>query len=84
MMRTVFCSLLAALMLAVPVARAQAETLADAFIAAYRNSNLLDQNRALLRATDEDVAIAVSDRLCCAGSLCAVRIYKPDRRAVGV
>ncbi len=39
---------------------AQAETLADALIAAYRNSNLLDQNAALLRVADEDVAIAVS------------------------
>jgi outer membrane protein len=39
---------------------ARAETLADAMIAAYRNSNLLDQNRAVLRAADEDVAIAVS------------------------
>jgi len=40
---------------------AQAETLSDALIAAYRNSNLLDQNRALLRAADEDVASAVAD-----------------------
>jgi outer membrane protein len=39
---------------------AGAETLADALVAAYRNSNLLDQNRAVLRAADEDVAIAVS------------------------
>ncbi|MGL6211708.1 MAG: TolC family outer membrane protein [Paracoccaceae bacterium] len=39
---------------------AQSETLADALIAAYRNSNLLDQNQAVLRAADEDVAIAVS------------------------
>lgn len=39
---------------------AGAETLADALIAAYRNSNLLDQNRAVLRAADEDVALAVS------------------------
>jgi outer membrane protein len=38
----------------------RAETLADALIAAYRNSNLLDQNRAVLRAADEDVAVAVS------------------------
>lgn len=37
-----------------------AETLADALISAYRNSNLLDQNRAVLRAADEDVAQAVS------------------------
>ncbi len=40
---------------------AQAETLADALIAAYKNSHLLDQNRALLRAADEDVASAVAD-----------------------
>jgi outer membrane protein len=39
---------------------AGAETLTDALIAAYRNSNLLDQNRAVLRAADEDVALAVS------------------------
>lgn len=35
--------------------RASAETLADVLVAAYRNSNLLEQNRALLRASDEDV-----------------------------
>jgi len=39
---------------------ARAETLADALISAYKNSNLLDQNRAVLRAADEDVADAVS------------------------
>lgn len=39
---------------------AMAESLADALISAYRNSNILDQNRAVLRAADEDVAIAVS------------------------
>ncbi|HLQ20365.1 MAG TPA: TolC family outer membrane protein, partial [Tabrizicola sp.] len=39
---------------------ARAETLADALIAAYNNSNLLDQNRAVLRAADEGVAEAVS------------------------
>ena len=38
----------------------RAETLADALIAAYRNSNLLEQNRAVLRAADEDVAVALS------------------------
>lgn len=37
-----------------------AETLADAMAGAYNTSGLLDQNRALLRAADEDVAIAVS------------------------
>lgn len=39
---------------------AKAETLRDSLVAAYLNSNLLEQNRALLRATDEDVAIALS------------------------
>jgi outer membrane protein len=39
---------------------AAAETLADALVSAYRNSNLLEQNRAVLRAADEDVATAVS------------------------
>ena len=39
---------------------AAAETLGDALIAAYRNSNLLEQNRAVLRAADEDAAQAVA------------------------
>jgi outer membrane protein len=39
---------------------ASAETLADALVGAYTHSGLLDQNRALLRAADEDVASAVS------------------------
>lgn len=43
---------------AVPAARA--ETLTDALIAAYRNSHLLEQQQAVLRAADEDVAVAVS------------------------
>ncbi len=38
----------------------RAESLADALVAAYRNSNLLDQNRAVLRAADEDAASAVA------------------------
>ncbi len=37
-----------------------AETLTDALIAAYKNSDLLVQNRAVLRATDETVAQAVA------------------------
>ena len=59
MMRKFLVSVIVVLALSAPMARA--ETLADALIAAYRNSNLLDQNRAVLRAADEDVAIAVSD-----------------------
>ncbi|MDO5612899.1 MAG: TolC family outer membrane protein [Paracoccus sp. (in: a-proteobacteria)] len=39
---------------------ARAETLADAMVAAYRHSALMDQNRAVLRAADEDVATAIS------------------------
>jgi outer membrane protein len=39
---------------------AKAETLGDALVSAYRNSNLLEQNQAVLRAADEDVAGAVS------------------------
>ena len=34
----------------------QADNLADALIGAYNTSGLLEQNRALLRAADEDVA----------------------------
>lgn len=41
-------------------AAARAETLTDTLIDAYKNSHLLDQNRALLRAVDEDVAQAVA------------------------
>ena len=37
-----------------------AETLADTMIAAYQHSALMEQNRAVLRAADEDVATAVS------------------------
>ncbi len=51
------CAITAA-MFAAPMARA--ETLADALIAAYKTSNLLDQNQAVLRAADEDAAIAVA------------------------
>ncbi|MEX0316984.1 MULTISPECIES: TolC family outer membrane protein [unclassified Ruegeria] len=37
-----------------------ADNLTDALIGAYNTSGLLEQNRALLRAADEDVAIALS------------------------
>ncbi len=49
-----------AVVAALCVGPVRAETFSDALIAAYRTSNLLDQNEALLRATDEDVAIAVA------------------------
>lgn len=38
----------------------QAETLTDTLIKAYKHSGLLEQNRAVLRAADEDVAQAVA------------------------
>lgn len=39
---------------------AKAETLADALVGAYETSGLLDQQRALLRVADEDVAQSVA------------------------
>jgi outer membrane protein len=50
-----------ALVLAGAALPARAETLADALVSAYNHSHLLDQNRALLRAADEDVAVALAD-----------------------
>ena len=58
MHRYLAAACVAALVWTAPVA--QAETLTDAFIAAYRNSNLLDKQEATLRAADEDVAQAMS------------------------
>jgi outer membrane protein len=49
-----------AAVLALSAGAASAESLADALADAYRNSNLLEQNRALLRAADEDVAQSVA------------------------
>ena len=49
----------AGLAMALPGA-ARADNLADAMIGAYNSSGLLEQNRALLRTADEDVAIAIS------------------------
>lgn len=45
--------------IAAPV-MANAENLADALTSAYKNSGLLTQYRAVLRAADEDVAVAVA------------------------
>jgi outer membrane protein len=49
----------AAMVLATP-ATLSAETLADALASAYNTSGLLEQNRALLRAADEDVASTIA------------------------
>ena len=40
--------------------QAQAENMADALVGAYNSSGLLEQNRALLRAADEDVALSLA------------------------
>ncbi|WP_375175313.1 TolC family outer membrane protein [Pseudooceanicola sp.] len=48
------------LVLGLNAAPAKAETLADAMAAAYEHSGLLEQNRALLRAADENVAQAIA------------------------
>lgn len=55
--RTIRAAVLALAMAGAAVP-AVAQSLADTLVAAYRNSNLLEQNRALLRASDEDVVVA--------------------------
>ena len=59
-LRKALTALLTILALGGPAA---AETLQDALVHAYEHSGLLEQNRALLRAADEDVAIAVAATL---------------------
>ncbi len=58
--RRIFRAGLICVSLAAAPLAAAAETLTDALVDAYRNSNLLQQNRAVLRAADEDVALQVS------------------------
>lgn len=52
--------LIAAMLAGAVALPVSAETLADTMVSAYRHSSLLDQNRAVLRAADEDVAAAIS------------------------
>ncbi|WP_041527429.1 TolC family outer membrane protein [Paracoccus aminophilus] len=59
-LKTLRRPLFAALLAGALAAPAAAETLADTMVDAYRHSALLDQNRAVLRAADEDVATAIS------------------------
>ncbi|MDG1530513.1 MAG: TolC family outer membrane protein [Paracoccaceae bacterium] len=54
---TVLFAFVSGLAMALP---AQGENLSDALANAYRHSDLLNQNRALLRSADEDVLIAYS------------------------
>ncbi len=60
MLRTARTLVLALSLMAGATPPVSAETLVDALIAAYRNSNLLAQNQAVLRAADENVAQAVA------------------------
>ncbi|MFI0394713.1 TolC family outer membrane protein [Paracoccus jiaweipingae] len=59
-LRTRLTGAIAAATLAITPVAALAESLGDALVSAYRNSSLLDQNRAVLRAADEDVASAIA------------------------
>jgi len=52
-----------ALVLSISAPAVHAQPLSDALASAYNTSGLLDQNRALLRAADEDVAQAVATTL---------------------
>ncbi|WP_227754428.1 TolC family outer membrane protein [Stagnihabitans tardus] len=62
MMRKLVARLMMGVALMAP-AMAWSESLSDALVAAYRNSHLLEQNQAVLRAADEDVATAVGSLL---------------------
>lgn len=58
--RKTFASATTALALILAAQTASAESLGGALAAAYNNSGLLEKNRAVLRAADEDVAQAVA------------------------
>ena len=58
--RKLTASLAGAVVIAALAAPVAAESLADAMAGAYNHSGLLEQNRALLRAADEDTAIALA------------------------
>ena len=64
---------------------AYADTLADALAGAYNTSGLLEQNRALLRAADEDVAGTVAGlRPIISWSTDVTRSYSNSRGGTGV
>ncbi|NVK06677.1 MAG: TolC family protein, partial [Marivivens sp.] len=60
MFRKTFASAAAVVALIIASPAAFAETLGGALVSAYNSSGLLDQNRAVLRAADEDVASAMA------------------------
>lgn len=73
-LRGVAAALVIAAGMAAPI-KVNAQSLADTLVAAYNNSGLLEQNRALLRASDEDLAQTVA-------SLRPVVSYVADARWV--
>lgn len=60
LLRRAGAAALAACLVVGATGQSRAENLADALVGAYNTSGLLEQNRALLRIADEDVAVAVS------------------------
>lgn len=58
--RNIVKGFVASALLALAAVPAVSETLADALTDAYENSGLIEQNRAVLRAADEDVAQAMA------------------------
>lgn len=58
--RKIVKAFVASALLALAAVPAASETLADALTDAYENSGLIEQNRAVLRAADEDVAQAMA------------------------
>ena len=80
-MRKLFVAAVSGLFALSPLALSS-ETMTDALISAYRNSHLLDQNQAVLRAADEDLATAVGSLLPVVsfqGSINGVGSYQPGR-----
>ena len=78
---TLRCGIGAALMAALGAGTVSAQSLTDTLILAYRNSNLIEQQRALLRSADEDTAISL-------GALRPIidytlQIQQPDSSGIG-
>ncbi|MFN3643429.1 MAG: TolC family outer membrane protein [Gemmobacter sp.] len=73
----------AALAVTLAAPSVMAQSLTDTLIAAYRNSSLLEQNRAVLRAADEDVAQAVATLRPVVDWSIGANLTNSDRRLVG-